>query len=59
METLLVITGLMHYVALVAVVAFIGVLVVSTAKELYQRSMGEGSLVGSTPVQGTVNKGAR
>jgi ABC-type enterochelin transport system permease subunit len=54
METLLVITGLTHYVAMVAAVAFVGVLVVSTAKELYQRSRHEGNL----PLQEMVNDGA-
>jgi hypothetical protein len=38
MGILLVLTGLTHYVALVAAVAFAGVLVASTAKELYQRT---------------------
>ena len=50
MEILLEITGWIHYVALAAVVAFAGSLVISTVGELLQRSLREGSRSGSVSV---------
>ena len=58
METLLEITGWIHYVGLAALVVYAGGLVVSTLNELLQEYLREGKLAGSATMQESVNDGA-
>jgi hypothetical protein len=51
METLLEITCLAHYVAVAAAVAFLGVLVVSTAIGLVRNKVRDDSVVGSASMR--------
>jgi hypothetical protein len=58
METLLEITGWIHYIGLAALVAFAGGLVVSTVGELLQEYLRDGKLAGSASTQESVKGGA-
>jgi hypothetical protein len=59
METLLEITGWIHYVGLAALVVYAGGLVVSVVGDVLQEYWREGKLTGSASLQESVKDGAR
>ncbi len=58
METVLSLGYLVQYVALVAVVASVGALVVSTVNELVRNRMSDGAVLGSTSLREQVEGSA-